>query len=188
MAEVSFLRETVESAARDIHADPSTAVLVMTRLLADTAGLYDGIDATIKYQVMAINRSQDYVKASSNIALTPKLETVHLPDVLHMVRKCINNQQSGRIINIHPPVGISDYIITDYLYVSENILCLLSNAAKYSDQGGVIDARMTLADREVTSTYTSTTSASKSTNKASTTPSTNMPMIMVAVASAYRTR
>ena len=143
-ADFLLLRQRVESAANEVQASPTTAPAVMARLLADTAALYDSIDTSIKYQVMAINRSQDYVKASSNIPLTPVLETVHLPEVLQMVRKCVDHQQSGRIITIHPPERMCEHIITDHLYVSENLLCLLNNAIKYSDRGAVIDAYIQL--------------------------------------------
>ena len=40
---------------------------------------------------MAINRSQDYVKASSGISLTPMLETFNVKDVLGIVHKCMVN-------------------------------------------------------------------------------------------------
>ena len=40
---------------------------------------------------MAINRSLDYVKASSGISLTPMLETFNVKDVLGIVHKCMVN-------------------------------------------------------------------------------------------------
>jgi hypothetical protein len=54
-----------------------------------------------QFIVMSINRSQDYAKLTSNIALKPKLETVSVPDVLRFVSKCMSHQNNGRIIVVH---------------------------------------------------------------------------------------
>jgi signal transduction histidine kinase len=143
---------------REVQSDPTSSPSVnarCARLLADTAALYEDIETTVRYQVMAINRSQDYVKASSNVPLTPFLTTVHLPDVLRTVRKCIDHEQTGRVVNIHPPEGMCEYITTDNLYISENLLCLLNNAVKYTDEGGVIDARLKIINQDGSSSLSS---------------------------------
>ena len=46
---------------------------------------------------------------------------------------CINNLQSDTTIVVDPiPLGVCNHIITDKHWLIENILCLLSNATKYS--------------------------------------------------------
>lgn len=46
---------------------------------------------------------------------------------------CINNLQSDTTIVVNPiPPEVCQFIITDKHWLIENILCLLSNATKYS--------------------------------------------------------
>ena len=118
--------------AQDSVANSALHVLTVKGLAAQTEESFESLDSTCKFLVMAINRSQDYVKASSNIALTPLLDTFNLNDVLHIVQKCIVNTKCGRIVVMHP-IGPSlcPYLITDRYYLTENLLCLMSNASKY---------------------------------------------------------
>ena len=71
--------------------------------------------------------SQDYVKASSNVALSPILDTFNVREVLNIVHKCIVNQKCGRIVNMHPLGDVCPFLITDKHYLTENLLCLMSN-------------------------------------------------------------
>jgi signal transduction histidine kinase len=80
----------------------------LKNLLEATGESFESLDTTCKFLVMAINRSQDYVKASSNIALTPILDTFNVNEVLNVVYKCMANQKCGRIITIHPLVSYVD--------------------------------------------------------------------------------
>ena len=105
---------------------------------------FESLETTCKFLIMAINRSQDYVKASSNIALTPILDTVNVREVLGIVQKCIVNTKCGRIVNVHPLGDVCAFLITDHHYLMENLLCLVSNASKYSDRGAIIDVRLAL--------------------------------------------
>ena len=45
------------------------------------------------------------------------------------------------------PSDICATIVTDRQYLSDNLLCLVSNAVKFSDRGGTIDVRVRLEDR-----------------------------------------
>ena len=74
-----------------------------------------------------LSPQQDYVKSSSNIALSPILDTFNVREVLHIVHKCIVNQKCGRIVNMHPIGDICPFLITDKHYLMENLLCLMSN-------------------------------------------------------------
>jgi signal transduction histidine kinase len=126
MAEIDFLRQTIENACESIVANdggPSSfslaggpareaaatsfqAMAVIKKLTETTHDSFESLDTTCKFLVMAINRSQDYVKASSNIALTPILDTFNVNEVLNVVHKCMINQKCGRIIKIHSLVSI----------------------------------------------------------------------------------
>ena len=54
---------------------------------------------------------KDFVRASSNFTLLPVIESFSLADALTMVYKCINCQNSGRIVVIHPMVSSPFYIL-----------------------------------------------------------------------------
>jgi signal transduction histidine kinase len=87
---------------------------------------------------MGINRSIDFTKASSNIQLVPAMETTDICDVICVSLECMRTLQSSISIQFLPlPAGICRYIITDKHWLGENILCVLSNAVKYSNEGVV---------------------------------------------------
>ena len=111
----------------------------------DPISIFDSLNATCKFMEMAINRSQDFMKASNNIALVPVMETFDLKIALAMSVTCINHLQSARFINLHSinAIDICSHLISDKHWLIENSLCLLSNAMKYSDDG-VVDIRVAL--------------------------------------------
>ena len=113
---------------------------------SDPLTIFDSLTATCKFMGMAINRSQDFMKASHNIALVPVMETFELASTLAMSVTCMNHVQSARTIVAHTPDSdICPYLISDKHWLSENVLCLLSNAMKYSDDG-VVDLRIELTE------------------------------------------
>ena len=98
------------------------------------------LKTTCQFMTMAINRSQDYMKASSNIALVPSLETLSIVDSVSLSITCINHLyvEIGRQAALHPiDDKLCPYVISDKHWLVENVLCLLSNAMKYSDKGDV---------------------------------------------------
>ena len=116
--------------------------------IMDPQSLFNSLNATCKFMGMAINRSQDFMKASSNIALVPAMETFEFEAALSMSVTCINHLQTSRTIVVHPSdPRICSHLISDRHWLSENVLCLLSNAIKYSDSG-VIDVRAELIEVE----------------------------------------
>ena len=112
----------------------------------DLQSIFGSLTATCKFMAMAINRSQDFMKASNNIALIPMMETFDLGSALSISVTCIHHVQSKRIITVHPiDSSICSHLISDKHWLSENVLCLLSNALKYSDDGAV-DLRIRLIE------------------------------------------
>lgn len=104
---------------------------------------------TNNFMLMTIHRCIDYAKASKGLKLVPKLETLHLMETLSLPLQCMKNIQSRVTVNFHPiPSQIFSYIITDRQWLQENVLCLLSNAVKYSN-GGHISLRVALEEVDV---------------------------------------
>jgi CheY-like chemotaxis protein len=97
-----------------------------------------GVKDINQFMTMTINRCIDYTKASQGIKLVPRNETIHLTEVLAMPINCMIASQSKVAFRLQsPPADICTHIITDKIWLQENILCLLSNAAKYSNAGHV---------------------------------------------------
>jgi signal transduction histidine kinase len=96
------------------------------------------IRGTNNFMLMTINRCLDYTKASNGLKLVPKYETIHLKETLELPLNCMQNIQSKMNISVAPfPLSICSHLITDKQWLQENILCLLSNAVKYSAGGDV---------------------------------------------------
>ncbi len=93
---------------------------------------------TNAFMLMTINRCIDYTKASKGMKLVPKYETVDLREALQFPIECMNNIQERIKIQLLPlNDDICSHIITDKQWLQENLLCLLSNAVKYSTEGNV---------------------------------------------------
>lgn len=116
------------------------------------------IRITNNFMLMTINRCIDYTKASKGLKLTPKYETIDLAETLKLPLSCMMNIQSKVSIQMNPFTdSICTHIITDKQWLQENILCLLSNAVKYSTDGNVfITASLVLASKTLTSNSNNT--------------------------------
>jgi CheY-like chemotaxis protein/signal transduction histidine kinase len=112
------------------------------------------ISNTNAFMLMTINRCIDYTKASRGLKLIPKMETIDLSETIQLPLECMKNIQEKIQIFYEPttlpvttntvsdtpwtqPVStdICSHIITDKQWLQENLLCLLSNAVKYSNDG-----------------------------------------------------
>jgi CheY-like chemotaxis protein len=90
------------------------------------------------FMSVAINRTVDFAKSTSDIALTPKMEPVSITDSMQWAVTCLKAFQPNVSIALVPlPAGICDVIVTDKHWLMENVLCYLSNAVKYSASGHV---------------------------------------------------
>ena len=88
---------------------------------------------THSFMLMTINRCVDYTKASVGIQLVPKCDTINLLDTLKIPLNIMKNLQEKVTIELSPmSEDISKFIKTDGQWLQENLLCLLSNAVKYT--------------------------------------------------------
>jgi signal transduction histidine kinase len=87
---------------------------------------------------MTINRSIDFTKASSGIKLNPSIESVNFSDTMSWAVGCMVTTQGTVPIELEPiPAAIHDYLYTDKQWLMENMLCLLSNAQKFTTDGAI---------------------------------------------------
>ena len=96
------------------------------------------VASTVVFMSMTINRVLDFSKVTHNIKLVPSYETISLSVVMAWPASILRSLQ-GRvsIINDIVPSNISCHIITDKGWLTENLLCLVSNAIKYTSVGSV---------------------------------------------------
>jgi signal transduction histidine kinase/CheY-like chemotaxis protein len=101
-------------------------------------GCIKNVHGCTSFMTMTINRCIDYTKASKGVKLVPKMATTVLQDNLSMPVDLMRNVQSTVEIKLSTlDAGICTHIITDNQWLIENLLCLLSNAVKYSHKGTV---------------------------------------------------
>jgi signal transduction histidine kinase len=101
--------------------------------IASITSSIDDVSNTNTFMIMAINRCLDYAKASKGLNLQPKNDSTNLLDAIQMPVKCMKNVKPDMQISTNVvAASICTYVITDKQWLQENILCLLSNAAKYS--------------------------------------------------------
>eukprot|EP00598_Pedospumella_elongata_P003121 CAMPEP_0184966814 /NCGR_PEP_ID=MMETSP1098-20130426/376_1 /TAXON_ID=89044 /ORGANISM="Spumella elongata, Strain CCAP 955/1" /LENGTH=619 /DNA_ID=CAMNT_0027488157 /DNA_START=366 /DNA_END=2225 /DNA_ORIENTATION=+ len=105
---------------------------------AEMQAVLANMNSTNSFMTMTINRCLDYTKSTNGFKLVPKLETVSLKQSLSMPVKLMQGAQHAIDIAMNSiPDDICSHIITDKQWLIENLLCLLSNASKYSSKGTV---------------------------------------------------
>jgi CheY-like chemotaxis protein len=106
---------------------------------------------TYQILLMTINRFTDYTKISHEIPLVPTMESVHLIDTLVAPISCVQDLQNRIRIDVEPmDKNISEFIMTDRQWLQDNILCLVSNAVKFSMRGTTV-VRVLLTSASVSS-------------------------------------
>jgi signal transduction histidine kinase len=87
---------------------------------------------------MTINRSIDFTKASSGIKLNPSIESINFSETLKWAVGCMVKSREIVPIVVAPiPASIHNQIYTDKHWLMENMMCLLSNAQKFTTEGEI---------------------------------------------------
>ena len=114
--------------------------------LVQNAEVLDTLNSACAFMTSAISRTIEFSKTSSGVSLTPSNSSFNLLSALNNPVKWIKSMltpDGNKSITLDTlPEGVST-LITDKHWVEENLLCLLSNAVKYSNEG-VIHVAVTL--------------------------------------------
>jgi hypothetical protein len=86
---------------------------------------------------MSINRSLDFTKSTFGVCLSPTYTSFNLVDAIKYPVECIRAIQVRMPIVLELDTPENDQIITDGQWLKDNLICLLSNAVKYSIVGDV---------------------------------------------------
>ena len=98
------------------------------------------LESICSFMLMTINRAIDYTKVTSGIQLKPSMETVDVSEVFNWVKLCVShtvNTTKVPIVIDPLPDDMCNFIITDKQWLMENLLCLISNAQKFTAQGKI---------------------------------------------------
>ena len=96
------------------------------------------LDRICHFMNLTINRSIDFTKASSGITLNASIESVNFSETLNWAVGCMVQSHAKVPIVILPiPESIHNQIYTDKQWLMENMLCLLSNAQKFTTEGEI---------------------------------------------------
>ena len=103
--------------------------------ISDTVATMNVINV---FMLETINRFLDFSKAQNGMKLVPKNETFDLREAMSLPIQCMQSIQTSIYIeDITISDDICSHIITDKQWLEENMICLLSNAVKYSSEGSV---------------------------------------------------
>ncbi|RYH07579.1 response regulator [archaeon] len=113
-------------------------------LLGSAHECLKNLSSTNHFMVMTINRCIQYTKASQGLKLVPVLETIDLQEALALPLRVMQDVQDRVKMTMVPLAeDLCRFVITDKQWLQENVLCLLSNAVKYSNSG-VVSLRLSL--------------------------------------------
>jgi signal transduction histidine kinase/ActR/RegA family two-component response regulator len=94
--------------------------------------------SSVDFMLVMINRTLDYTKTASGMKLTFLNQTMDLHEAMVWVRQLCNRSLSPVPIHIASlPEDLCSHIITDPQWFKENLLCLVSNAQKFSPEGEI---------------------------------------------------
>jgi CheY-like chemotaxis protein len=133
---IECIEETMSCLAKE-SSDPIPVSRTLEHVAAVRAVLKSMLGSN-SFMTMCINRCLDYTKASKGVKLVPKPETLNLQEALDFPISIMRDVQTQLPITLAPVPGeICSHIITDKQWLMENVLCLLSNAVRYSQSGSV---------------------------------------------------
>ena len=97
------------------------------------------LDRICDFMNMTINRSIDFTKASTGIKLNPSIELINFSDTMNWTVGCMKMQSHAKVpIHFLPiPKSICNQLYTDKQWLMENMMCLLSNAQKFTTEGAI---------------------------------------------------
>mmetsp|Transcript_32388 Transcript_32388/g.54158 ORF Transcript_32388/g.54158 Transcript_32388/m.54158 type:complete len:838 (-) Transcript_32388:846-3359(-) len=134
----SYLNSSREFGWDDMPLSTHETVDSIHESLDDMLHSIDNMRSTNSFMIMTINRCIDYTKASRGLKLVPKMATTSLQGAIDTALCCLQTLQSRIPIRLNPlSKEIETYVITDIQWLEEKILCLVSNAVKYSTRGEV---------------------------------------------------
>jgi signal transduction histidine kinase len=106
------------------------------QLIIDVA---QDMGASKAFMTMQINRALDISKIENNVKLMTNHEIFNIEDILIWAVNTMKCVQSRVLVILKAKTELIERtIVTDKGWMQENLLCLLSNATKYSPSGSTV--------------------------------------------------
>ena len=142
------MRRIQRSAPTDHHDCDNDFEAIVSSSLESVQTLQD----VNSFMLMTVNRNLDYTQASTGLTLMPSNSTIVVKEAITWAIDCVTRTCCSNVIPLLVEKQLSSFrsseaarpcthIITDYQWLVENILCLTSNAVKYTTEGGSIHVR-----------------------------------------------
>ena len=129
--------EGLEKLLQPYIASPGHNVVISHDVLTNILGAIHNMSDTNTFMTMVINRAIDYTKCSSGFTLTPSLLTINITETIQWAIRIVSNKSRVPVLFEPLSSNICSHIITDKQWLIENILCLVSNATKFTMHGSV---------------------------------------------------
>jgi CheY-like chemotaxis protein len=131
--------EIITAAAQKLKASQAKSGSNQLDIILDTT---ENISNTNNFMLMTINRFLDYAKSINGLKLVPNLDSVTVREAIAFSVKCIGhlqyNSKCDIKIDYNPQDVVKMRLCTDEQWLLENLLCLLANAVKYSDNNRAV--------------------------------------------------
>jgi signal transduction histidine kinase len=120
----------------------------ITYIASAAAPVLEDMWASYAFMMMQINRALDVSKIDNNCELIPKPESFLLGSVVSWAVNIMSSVQSHIRVKVDDATTmhvLNKFILTDKVWLQENLLCLLSNSCKYSPE----DSTVTVSVRHI---------------------------------------
>lgn len=134
------MNKTVTSFGSQANHRSSIESTKILQAILDIQEILGGLYASYMTLVATVNRCIDFTKACHHIDLVPNLEMTSLREIVEEVLQYCTSLYGASVIEMDQldPSIIASHIVTDRQWLLDNLLCLCTNAIKYSCKSAVI--------------------------------------------------
>jgi CheY-like chemotaxis protein len=134
--------------------DPGLPVPTMLSYIQELFDTLKELSDTNQFLTISINRCIDHSKVTNDVSLLASNTTFNLVETVKFPVDCIRRMQTAVTILVNVSDELQEKsIISDKLWFTENIFCLLSNAVRYSE-GGTAELYVSKVDKDSSSRTT----------------------------------
>lgn len=145
------LRRMIGSVAHDVKSPLSSLRLGLDNLLSllvkkeyslsiqhsvsEEIEICKTLESTFSFMSMTIGRAMDFQRTAKGLPLVPDLEYIFVEPIINRVVECCRNSKANVPVRVAPlpRLLMNTKLHTDESWLFDNLLCLVSNAVKYTD-------------------------------------------------------
>ena len=130
---------TTNTAEENVSSAPATTYSVKEEI-----EICHSLEHGFAFLSMTISRAMDFQRTNKGFALIPDLTYIHLEPLVSRVVDCCKSTKAGAIIHVKPLARrLQAKVYTDESWLFDNLLCLVANAVKYTEDD-VVSIRIQL--------------------------------------------